>query len=197
MYTSIETHPFPAFVPGNSRTLILGSFPGKESTQEKKRPDDWYYGANRNQFWKILELVYGRELRSQRDKQKLFEDYGIAITDIIKSCKRAEGSSADKNLTEKVYNTEVIKKIIEGNNIEKILFTSKGVEKEFTTHIEPHIRNRQYQKIVLITPSPAYLRDSVAQKAEKYRLQLPSLTIRERHERLRDRFGGEGFTVLK
>lgn len=199
MTTSLESHPFTEFVPANATILILGSFPGKESTQKDKRPDDWYYGANRNQFWKILEIVYGRELRSQRDKQKLFEDYGIAITDIIKSCKRSDGSSSDENLTEKVYNTDVIKKVIEGSNIEKILFTSKGVEKEFTAHIEPHINSRRYQKIVLITPSPAYRRDSVAQKAEKYKLQLPSLTIREQNERFRDRFGGgdNGITVLK
>ena len=33
-----------------------------ESTQ-LQRPDDWFYGAVRNQFWTIRALVYDRPLR--------------------------------------------------------------------------------------------------------------------------------------
>lgn len=129
-----EIHPFTAFVPDEATILVLGSFPGKESTRQE-RPDDWYYGANRNQFWKILEIVYARKLSSRDNNQALFREYGIAITDIIKSCVRANNSASDKNLTEKVYNTDVITTIIETNQIEKILFTSKGVHDEFSAFI--------------------------------------------------------------
>jgi hypoxanthine-DNA glycosylase len=193
----IETHPFHAFVPQEAQVLILGSFPGKESTQQQ-RQDDWYYGANRNQFWKILEIVYKKELRSLKDKQTLFAEYGIAITDIIKSCKRANNSASDKNLTEKIYNTDVIKGILANNAIEKILFTSKGVEEEFTAHIEPSIPAPRYRKVVLITPSAAYRRESIEQKAEKYRKELPHMTSQEARTRMRDRFGdADGLHIIK
>lgn len=197
MAQPIELHPFTEFVPAHATTLILGSFPGKESTQQK-RPDDWYYGANRNQFWKILEIVYDRPLTSLKEKQKLFEEYGIAITDIIKSCKRMNDSAADKNLSDKIYNTEVIKSILSRNKIEKILFTSKGVEEEFTVHIESSIEDRPYKKVVLITPSPVYRRENIEQKAEKYKKELPQFTAQELKDRFRERFGGsEGITITK
>lgn len=79
----IENHPFEPFVPEHNEILILGSFPGKESTQTK-REDYWFYGASRNQFRKILEKIYGSNLNSTAAKKKLFKDLKIAITDITK-----------------------------------------------------------------------------------------------------------------
>ena len=86
----IEVHPFEAYVPEKMSCLILGSFPGKEQTLCKPEESQWFYGAPRNQFWKILELVYGRVLQTKHQKQALFNEAGIGITDIIKSCERAK-----------------------------------------------------------------------------------------------------------
>lgn len=44
----IETHPFSIFVPGNAKTLILGSFAGWQVFTDESY--DWYYGTGRNQF---------------------------------------------------------------------------------------------------------------------------------------------------
>ena len=131
----IEKHPFDPFVPELCDILILGSFPGKESTQNT-RENDWFYGANRNQFWKILELVYGIILENKSDKQNLLANNKIAITDIILSCERAGNSNSDKNLVNKKYNIEQINKILKDKTIRKILFTSKGVYKEYHEHFE-------------------------------------------------------------
>ena len=75
--TVIETHPFEAFIPKNIKCLIVGSFPGKEQTQCEVDETHWFYGAPRNQLWKILEIVYKQELKNRKQKQQLFEEAGI------------------------------------------------------------------------------------------------------------------------
>jgi hypoxanthine-DNA glycosylase len=166
----IEKHPFPPFIPKDCKVLVIGSFPGKESTQEK-RLDDWFYGANRNQFWKLLENIYGFELKTKDDKKKLFDKAKIGITDIIESCERNENSNSDSNLINKVYNSQLTE-IIESNPIEKILFTSKGVNKEFCQNF---MIPENVNLITLPSPSPIFRRMSFEEKAEKYKTQFPRI----------------------
>lgn len=166
----IEKHPFQPFIPKDCQILVLGSFPGKESTQEK-REDDWFYGANRNQFWKILETVYGQELKTKSDKQKLFKRAKIGITDIIESCERIENNNSDSNLINKIYNSRITE-IIESNLINPILFTGKGVNKEFCEHF---VVPKNIDLIVLPSPSPIYRRMSLEEKVENYKKHLPRL----------------------
>jgi len=168
--TMIEKHPFRPFIPKDCKILVIGSFPGKESTQEK-RQDDWFYGANRNQFWKLLENVYGVELKTKNDKQELFEKAKIGITDLIVSCERNENSSSDSNLTNRVYNS-MIPEIIENNPILKILFTGKGVYNEFREHFNIP---ENIELITLPSPSPIYRRMSFEEKAENYKKHFPKL----------------------
>lgn len=108
----VEIHPFEAFVPKNIKCLIVGSFPGKEQTGMELDDTHWFYGAPRNQFWKILEMVYERELKNRKQKQELFEEAGIGITDIIKSCVRTLRNNLDENLDIKEYNKDGIEKIL-------------------------------------------------------------------------------------
>jgi hypoxanthine-DNA glycosylase len=166
----IEKHPFKPFIPKNCRVLVIGSFPGKESTQEKRKYD-WFYGANRNQFWKLLETVYNLELKTKNDKQKLFEQMKIGITDIIESCERIENSNSDSNLINKVYNSK-INEIINTSPIKKILFTGKGVFNEFCEHF---IIREDIDLITLPSPSPIYRRMSFEEKANNYKKHFPEL----------------------
>jgi len=167
----IEEHPFDPFVPKLSDILILGSFPGKESTQNT-RENDWFYGANRNQFWKIIELVYGIILENKSDKQNLFAINKIAITDIILSCERAGNSNSDNNLTNKKYNIEHINKILNEKPIRKILFTSKGVCKEYHEQFEVH---NGIELVTLPSPSPIYRRLSLQDKVTEYKKYFLSI----------------------
>ncbi len=164
----IEKHPFPPFIPKDCKILVIGSFPGKESTREK-REDDWFYGAKRNQFWKLLENVYQLELRTKEAKKKLFEKTKIGITDIIESCERSKNSNIDSNLINKVYNSKLAQ-IIENNPIDKILFTSKGVKKEFCKHFSVP---KNVDLIALPSPSPIYRRMSFEEKAKNYKTYFP------------------------
>jgi hypoxanthine-DNA glycosylase len=165
-----EKHPFKPFVPEQSEILILGSFPGKESTQEN-RENDWFYGANRNQFWKILELIYNFDLSSKERKQNLLRKLKIAITDIIASCERNENKNSDRNLINKDYNKAILN-IIRSQPIKKILFTSKGVYLEFLENFD---KPSDTELIVLPSPSPIYRRLSLNDKAQEYKKHLPEL----------------------
>lgn len=169
-----EPHPFPPFVPKNPRILILGSFPGRESTQEK-REDDWYYGAKRNQFWKIISAVYNKNLPTKDSKKGLFEQLGIAITDIIASCIRKHGNNKDKNLHVARYNKDAINLILSNESLKEILFTSIWVKEEFEKNIEPDLKRKNIIKTVLPSPSPIYRRLKFEEKVERYKLLLPAL----------------------
>lgn len=166
----IEKHPFTSFVPQNSRLLILGSFPGRESTQTS-RANDWFYCANRNQFWKIIESVYDQVLLTTSSKQELFKQRNIAITDIIESCERRENKNSDDNLINKVYNKVAIAKILAQNPITKILFTSKSVYLEFLQNFD---KPKAVELVILPSPSPIYRRMSLNDKIIAYKAQLLS-----------------------
>jgi hypoxanthine-DNA glycosylase len=165
----IEIHPFEAFIPKNIQCLIVGSFPGKEQTQCELDETHWFYGATRNQLWKILEMVYKRELKNRKEKQQLFEEAGIGITDVIKSCVRLEGTNLDENLEIKEYNKEVVEKILR-NHQPKVLFTSRFVEKEFKRLFPDYINTD-----ILPSPSPRYFKLRIEDKAKIYKEKLPKI----------------------
>jgi hypoxanthine-DNA glycosylase len=171
-----EFHPFEPFVPARPAVLVLGSFPGRESTQQQ-REGDWFYGAVRNQFWQILSLAYGEKLTTRAEKEDLFRRAGIAMTDVIKSCVRRDNRNTDDNLIEKRYNLEAIDAILREGRIRRVLFTSKNVQREFEQNIEPYLsaaaRGYLHEKDVLPSPSPLYQTLTVEQKAAIYQQKLP------------------------
>lgn len=163
-----ETHPFEPFVPQNATTLILGSFPGREQTQNQPDEDQWFYGAKRNQFWKIISSVYDVQLSSKDDKQKLFEKHGIGITDIFLEVRRKDNSNSDSNLEIIKYNNEIIGEIIKNPKIKSIFFTSKFVESNFCK-LFPTVKIGES----LPSPSPIYRRMTMEEKISHYKSKLP------------------------
>jgi len=164
----IEIHPFDPFIPENATTLILGSFPVREQTQTSPDIDQWFYGAKRNQFWKIISAVYNTDLISKADKQQLFKKFGIGITDILLKVRRKNNSNLDNNLEIIEYNDKAIKTILKNSKIKSIFFTSKFVEKHFY-QLFPEIKNAEY----LPSPSPRYARMTKLDKINYYKSKLP------------------------
>ena len=146
----IEIHPFSPYIPDNAKTLIIGSFPGREQTQNATDANQWFYGARRNQFWIILSAVYNTELTTKEDKQKLFNKMGIGITDIFLRVRRKKESNSDKDLEIIENNEQALTLILQKNKINIILFTSKFVEDHFLTFF-PDIKNYS----CLLSPSPS------------------------------------------
>ena len=172
-----ETHAFGNFVPRGAKYLISGSFTVKQAVKGTPAYDDsynWFYDKKRNQFWPILEAVYGLELKDTVSRQKLFIKLGIAMADIIYQCERTNDSNLDVNLTNLVYNTKAITRILAKYPIGKILFTSRFTEKKFKQIFKKIIVH--YPNIELVTlpsPSPRYAAMRLSEKIEKYKELLP------------------------
>lgn len=78
----------------NSTHLILGTMPGRGSLKFQR-----YYAHGANQFWQILETVYGETIPNHYERRVEFLlHHGIALWDVLRSADR-EGSldSAIKN----------------------------------------------------------------------------------------------------
>jgi hypoxanthine-DNA glycosylase len=170
----LEKHPFGVFVPPNSKYLLLGSFVTKPT-----HGYEWFYANGRNQFWPILEEVYGLSLKTKTDQQDLFTKLSMAIADIILECERKKNSNLDSNLKCLVFNTQAIAEILAKNTITKIFFTSRYVEKLFRKEFKDAIM--KYPNIELLTlpsPSPRYALMTKLQKIAKYKKLLPKLGLK-------------------
>jgi TDG/mug DNA glycosylase family protein len=84
---------FKPIIDENSRILVLGSLPGKQSLLKKQ-----YYGNAMNQFWKIVYTVLGDGAvdDSYENRTRFLLEHGVALWDIFHSGER-EGS-LDKNI---------------------------------------------------------------------------------------------------
>ena len=166
--TAIENHPFEPFIPDYATVLIVGSFPGREQTQGNNDDEQWFYGAKRNQFWKIISAVYDTDLQCKADKVNLFSKHGIGLTDILFKVRRKNNSNLDENLEIVEYNDAAIREIISNSNIKSIYFTSRFVERQFKKLL-PEINFGEY----LPSPSPRYAGMTQAEKINFYMSKLP------------------------
>ena len=76
-------------VTGNTRLLILGSFPGAASLAAQQ-----YYGHPQNQFWPILKVIFAFPPRPDyivcyENNIKWLLEQGLGVWDVYASCERA------------------------------------------------------------------------------------------------------------
>ena len=75
-------HPIPPVFDGNSKILILGSFPSVAS-----RDVCFFYGHTQNRFWRVISAILGVGAPTSTDEKKeLLISHGIALWDVIASC---------------------------------------------------------------------------------------------------------------
>lgn len=160
-----EVHPHPLFIPPNARFLIVGSFPGRANVSNG--PNQWFYSAPRNQFWKILGAVYDRELGLVEERKALCREKGIAIGDVLLKVIRTKTSNSDSALQVVEHNVKALQEALQQHRFEKILFTSKFVEKEFRK-LFPQVMQGE----TLPSPSPRYAKMSLQEKIHAYRKAL-------------------------
>lgn len=76
------THEFAPVFDGNSKVLILGTFPSVKSREQQ-----FYYGHPQNRFWKILAHITEEPLPADiPEKKHLLLTHNIAVWDVIQSC---------------------------------------------------------------------------------------------------------------
>ncbi|MBI4495738.1 MAG: DNA-deoxyinosine glycosylase [Deltaproteobacteria bacterium] len=79
---------FPPIVDDQAQVLILGTMPGKMSLEKSL-----YYAHPRNDFWRIIYGVFGKEPDPDYNRRVQFlKEHRIALWDVLAQCKR-EGSS--------------------------------------------------------------------------------------------------------
>lgn len=90
---------FPPCLDRHTRTLILGSFPGKASLAAGQ-----YYAHPRNQFWPLLSAVLGEDLNHCDYSHRLerLHQRRIGLWDVIASCERR--GSMDTAIRNPVFN---------------------------------------------------------------------------------------------
>jgi len=138
-------HPFDAIVDDNSRVLILGSFPSIKSFEQ-----NFYYAHPRNQFWPIMEALFGVTLRTNEEKKAFALEKGIALWDTYASLKREAGNSSDANLKE-----------LQPNDFRAFLKAYQGYMKQF--------KEIDIDTTLLPSTSPAHAAMKKEEKLERYR----------------------------
>lgn len=99
-----EYHPFPPFLPSDSKILMLGSFP----PAERRWSMPFYYPNFTNDMWRIFGYIFFNDKdyfvdalnkTFHLDALKIFlTQIGVALYDTATAVKRTTGTASDKDL---------------------------------------------------------------------------------------------------
>ena len=137
-------HPFGPLYDGNSRVLILGSFPSVRS-----REQNFFYGHPQNRFWKVVAAVFGQPVpQTVEEKKLLILDNGLALWDSIASCEITGSSDAS------IRNVRAndISIILNSCSIERIYCNGRKSHELYQKYIEPETGR---EAVCLPSTSPA------------------------------------------
>lgn len=158
----------------NPSIMILGSYPSEQSLLRQE-----YYGNPRNQFWKIMGMVFPfpsdfPEL-PYPERLKLLKEQGIAIWDVIESCSR--NRSSDSSICDAAPN-DIRGFLREHPSIRCIALNGKTgaghwFQRYFSDLMDPENRYTGFVILQLPSTSPAYAGMNLFDKAELWRGILP------------------------
>ena len=137
-------HPIPPLYDGNSKILILGSFPSVKSREAM-----FFYGHPQNRFWKVIASVLGDDIPQTVDEKKnLLLKNNIALWDVIASCDII--GSSDASIKNAIAND--IEPILENSNIKQIFTNGKTAQSLYDKYIFPRCK---ITAVTLPSTSPA------------------------------------------
>jgi len=150
-------HPLPPVWDGNSRILILGSFPSVKSREE-----GFFYGHPQNRFWRLISALLEREVPGTvEEKREMLLTSRIALWDVIGECE-IEGSS-DGSIRRALPNN--LEPIIRHSSVRHIFLNGKTAEKYFLKH---HKDGLSVPHSTLPSTSPANAKYSLDALAEAW-----------------------------
>lgn len=153
-----HNHEFPPVWDGNSRILILGSFPSVKS-----REQNFFYGHKRNRFWKVLSAVLDcKEPITIEEKKKMLLDNGIALWDVIQSCE-IKGSS-DSSIRNVIPND--LSEMLANSKIKRIYTNGQTAGNLYKKYMQSEVN---MEAITLPSTSPANAAWSLERLIETYR----------------------------
>lgn len=137
-------HPFPPIYDGNSRILILGSFPSVKSREQL-----FFYGHPQNRFWRVTAAVYGSEAPCTiPEKKEFLLSHGIALWDVIASCEIT--GSSDSSIKNAAVND--LSPILAAADIKRIFVNGQTAKRFYDRYTKPLIGR---EAAVLPSTSPA------------------------------------------
>ena len=126
-----------------SKLLILGSFPSVKS-----RKIEFYYGNERNAFWRTICEFFGEEIpKTIEEKKEFLLKNNVALWDIVTECE-IDGSKDD---TIKNYRVADIKKVLQNSQISYIILNGGKANSIF----ESNFKDIGVQYVKLPSTSPA------------------------------------------
>lgn len=144
----------------DSKVMILGSFPSVKS-----REVSFYYGNQRNRFWKVISSILERDVpESNRAKKEMILDCKIALWDVIQSCE-INGSSDSSIKNAKVNNIE---RVLSETKVKLIVCNGKKAYDLFNKYVGIN----SVKVMSLPSTSPANASYSFEKLVENYRIIL-------------------------
>lgn len=123
-------HPYPPYIPETATKLIVGTLPPPRFTTGDLKIDDvdFCYGSRDGQLWKILDKIFGLDLKFETTAEAIAQrehfliSRGIGICDIVASAKRDKLDASDIGMQE-VELRDLVKILQENPKIDTLLFT--------------------------------------------------------------------------
>lgn len=150
-------HPFPPLFDGDSKVLILGSFPSVKSREQM-----FFYGHPQNRFWKVVAGVFCDAVpQTIEEKEAFLHKHHVALWDVIASCDiKGSADSSIQNVT-----ANDLSVILKSANIRQIFVNGKTAEKYYIKYTEKETGRKA---ICLPSTSPANAAWSVEKLVEAW-----------------------------
>lgn len=158
------------FVSGHEpEFLILGSFPGERSLEERQ-----YYAHPRNTFWKIMETLFDPASDGSYERRlEMIRLNRLALWDVLLSCERP--GSMDGSIIEKGAVPNDLDSFFRDHPTVRIIcFNGQKAEKLFRRLVLPGLSwlPQSITQKTLPSTSPAYASLNLPEKAAKWALAL-------------------------
>jgi hypoxanthine-DNA glycosylase len=138
--TAPEVHGLPPIVGEGAHTLVLGNMLSVMSVQSQQ-----YYGNPRNAFWRITGELFGFAADDPYDdRTAALIANGVAVWDVLKSCRRA-GSLDSAIEPDAVVGNNFGELFVAQPGISRIFFNGAAAEKNFyrLVRVAPDVHYRR------------------------------------------------------
>lgn len=163
---------FPPVAAPDARVLILGSFPGERSLQDRR-----YYAHPRNAFWPIMEALFadGRPLDYEA-RCRLLTDVRIALWDVLLTTQR-QGSLDSAIVSDSAVPNTIGDFLSTHPGIHTLCFNGTTAATLFQRHIAPGLaRLPDLRLLRLPSTSPAHAGMSFERKLAAWRVVAEAST---------------------
>lgn len=146
----------------DSKILILGSIPGKESIRKNQ-----YYANERNQFWQIIYNIFNSDIPpSYNERCNFILKNNLALWDVLKNAERHD--SLDSSIKDEILN-DFEEFLYMYPNINKIIFNGTKAKSSFKKHFKNIYSSFECLTVPSSSPTPGINVKSFEEKLDIWR----------------------------